>query len=134
MPTIGAQLFELMVLAIPVATVAWTVTHEEIFREPREWCKWHSETCGTLLKRKFFYLFTCEFCFSFYVSMLAAGVTGFHLLYPGWRGYVVSILSLVWIGNLYMSLFARLRLDIKRERVDIADREEEHKTPPALHR
>jgi hypothetical protein len=133
-PGIGAQLFELMVLALPVATVAWTITHEEIFREAREWCKWHSESCGTLLRRKFFYLFTCEFCFSFYVATVAVAVTGFRLLYPGWRGSVVSTLSLVWIANLYMSFFGRLRLDIKRERVDIADREEEHKTPPALHR
>ena len=32
------QLFWLFVLAIPIASVAWTVTHEEVFREPREWC------------------------------------------------------------------------------------------------
>jgi len=25
----------------------------------------------------------------------------------------------VWVGNIYMSLFGRLRLDIKRERVEI---------------
>jgi len=30
----------------------------------------------------------------------------------------------VWVANLYMSLFVRLRLDIKRERVEI-DKEEE---------
>jgi len=121
-------------LAIPVATVAWTVTHEDLFREARDWCKWHGETCGTFLKRKFFYLFTCEFCFSFYVAAGAVAITGFHLLYPGWRGYAVSTLSVVWIANLYMSFFGRLRLDIRRERVDIADREEGHSLPPKLHR
>jgi hypothetical protein len=123
-----------MVLAIPVATVAWTVTHEEIFREARDWCKWRSESCATLWRRKFFYLFTCEFCFSFYVAAVAVAVTGFHLLYPGWRGYGVATLSVVWIANLYMSFFGRLRLDIKRERNDLADRQEECRIPPALHR
>jgi len=121
MPTAGAQLFELLVLAIPVATVAWTVTHEEIFREPREWCKRRSEIGRSLLQRKLFYLFTCEFCFSFYMAAGAVALTRFQLLYAGWRGYSVSLLSLVWIANLYMSLFARLRLDIKKERVEIED-------------
>jgi hypothetical protein len=34
-------------------------------------------------------------------------------------GALIAWLALVWIANLYMSLFARLRLDIKRERVEI---------------
>ncbi len=29
----------LFLLALPVACVSWTVTHEEVFREPREYCK-----------------------------------------------------------------------------------------------
>ena len=36
--TIGLQVIYLFVLAIPVACIAWTVTHEEVFREPRERC------------------------------------------------------------------------------------------------
>jgi hypothetical protein len=120
-PTSAAQLFELLVLSIPVAAVAWTVTHEEIFRELRDWCKRRSQVSRILLQRKLFYLFTCEFCFSFYVAACAIAVTRFQLLYAGWRGYLVALLSLVWIANLYMSLFARLRLDIKKERVEIED-------------
>ncbi|MCU1338144.1 MAG: hypothetical protein JWO19_3725 [Bryobacterales bacterium] len=124
MPSGGAQLFELLVLAIPIATVAWTVTHEEFFRELREWCTQRSEVCRTVAQRKFFYLFTCEFCFSLYVAGVIVAVTRFRLLYPGWLGYLISLLSLVWIANLYMSLFPRLRLDIKRERVEIANHEQ----------
>ena len=134
MPTGGSQLLELIVLAIPVATVAWTVTHEEIFRELRNWCEWRSDAARSLVRRKFFYLFTCEFCFSFYVSAGAVAFTGFRLLYDGWQGYAVSLLSLVWIANLYMSIYARLRLDIKRERVEIAGREEQRKATEALRR
>ena len=54
----------LLLLALPIACVAWTVTHEEVFREPREYCKDKSEHARALPERKFFYLFTCEYCFS----------------------------------------------------------------------
>ena len=43
-----------------------------------------------------------------------------QLIYQGWRGYVIAWLALVWIANVYMSLFNRLRLDIKHENVSIA--------------
>src|SRR6478609_7908745 len=32
---IWAQVAWLLILAIPISCVAWTVTHEEVFREPR---------------------------------------------------------------------------------------------------
>jgi hypothetical protein len=120
-------LLHLLILAIPVATVTWTVTHEEVFREPREWCQARSERANTLLGRKLYYLLTCEFCFSFYVSGAATALTGFRLLYSGLGGAVVAWLSLVWIANFYMSVYARVRLDIKRERVEIARREKQER-------
>jgi hypothetical protein len=39
---------------------------------------------------------------------------------PGWRGYLIAGFALVWMSNFYRSIFARLRLDIKRERVEIS--------------
>ena len=113
-------LFTLFILGLPIASIAWTVTHEEVFREPREYCKDRSETCDKLLKRKFFYLFTCEYCFSHYVTAFFLVLTRFKLLFPDWRGYLISGFALVWVANLYMSIFARVRLDVKRERVEIA--------------
>jgi hypothetical protein len=110
----------LLLLSLPVACVAWTVTHEEVFREPREFCKQKSEQARTASKRKFFYLFTCEYCFAHYVAALALWIFGFKMLFAGWRGYLVAWLALVWIANVYMSLFNRLRLDIKHENVAIA--------------
>ena len=109
----------LLLLAIPVACVSWTVTHEEVFREPREFCKRQSERARALPKRKFFYLFTCEYCFSHYVAALALWIFRFQMLFEGWRGYLVGWFALVWIANIYMSLFNRLRLDIKHENVAI---------------
>jgi hypothetical protein len=110
----------LLLLALPVACAAWTVTHEEVFREPREFCKRMSQSCKALPQRKFFYLFTCEYCFSHYVAALALWVFRAPLVYRGWRGYVVAWFSVVWVANVYMSLFNRLRLEIKEENVKIA--------------
>lgn len=117
--TIGEQLAFLFILALPIASIAWTVTHEEVFREPRDYCKDRSERCGKLLQRKFFYLFTCEYCFSHYVTALFLFITRFKLLYGDWRGYLVSGFALVWVANIYMNIYSRVRLDIKKERVEI---------------
>ncbi len=117
------QVAWLFVLAIPVACVAWTVTHEEIFREPREYCKEQCERSSGLVRRKFFYLFTCEYCFSHYVVIAFLLITRFHFLYQGWRGYFLALFALVWIANQYISIFARLRLDIKHERIAISAEE-----------
>ena len=114
------QLFSLFVLAIPIASIAWTVTHEEIFREPREWCVTRSKSCQRLIARKLFYLVTCEYCFSHYVTALFLWIADYKLLFDDWRGYLVAGFSLVWVANVYMSLFARLRLDIKEERLEIS--------------
>lgn len=113
------QLLWLFVLAAPVACVAWTVTHEEVFSEVHEWCVRKSENSRQLLQRKFFYLFTCEYCFSHYVAAAVVLATGYRLLIPDWRGAILAWFTLVWVANIYMSLFGRLRLDIKRERVEI---------------
>ena len=113
------QILWLFVLAAPIACVAWTVTHEEVFREVREFCVHKSEKCRTLAQRKFFYLFTCEYCFSHYVAGAVVLATDYRLLIPDWRGAILGWFTLVWVANIYMSLFGRLRLDIKRERVEI---------------
>jgi hypothetical protein len=118
--SLGQEFLTLVILAIPVASIAWTITHEEIFSEARDYCVRHSKTCRTVYERKFFYLFTCEYCFSHYVAAIFLMITRFKLLMPGWRGYLIAGFALVWTANIYMSIFARLRLDIKRERVEIS--------------
>ena len=118
------QLFYLFMLAIPIACIAWTVTHEEVFREPREFCRRKSQNASRWYQRKFFYLFTCEYCFSHYVAAGLLLITRFKLLYPDWRGYLVALFALVWIANQYMSLYNRLRLDIKTERLESEIKEE----------
>ena len=119
------QMLWLFVLAAPIACVAWTLTHEEVFKEVHDYCIKKSDNARTLVGRKFFYLFTCEYCFSHYVALAVVWVTGYRLLLPDWRGAILAWFTLVWIANVYMSLFGRLRLDIKRERVEIKAEEKE---------
>ena len=123
--TENLQMLWLFVLAAPIACVAWTVTHEEVFSEFHEWCLKKSRRSRSLAARKFFYLFTCEYCFSHYVAAAVVWMTGYRLLVPGWRGALLAWFTLVWVANVYMSLFGRLRLDIKREHVEIKAEEKE---------
>ena len=116
--TISDQVVYLFLLALPIACIAWTVTHEEVFREPREYCVRKSKDSRSLAGRKFFYLFTCEYCFSHYVTIAFLVITKYQLLYEGWRGYVVGGFALVWVANIYMSLFGFVRVGMKKERVN----------------
>ena len=121
MISINLQLIWLFILSIPIACVSWTVTHEEIFKEPRDWCVKCSQNKKTILTRKFFYLFTCEYCFSHYVTLFFLFFTNYKLLLSDWRGYFIAGFALVFVANIYMSLFILLRQAIKKEKVEIAE-------------
>jgi hypothetical protein len=121
MQTLLLQIVGLFILAIPIACIAWTVTHEEIFKEPREYCIKRSKIGKSILERKFFYLFTCEYCFSHYVTLFMLFLTNYKLLIDDWRGYLIAGFSLVWVANVYMSLFAYIRLGMKKEKYEIEE-------------
>ena len=106
----------LCLLAVPVAWLAWTVTKEEVFREFREFCADRSKKGSALAIRKFFYLFTCEYCFSHWCALGLQFVYQFQLVFSDWRGYLVAYAGLVAVANTYMSLYQRLRVDIRKER------------------
>ena len=124
---VSIQIAWLFLLAIPIACISWTITHEEVFKEPREYCRNKSVICKTLFKRKLFYLFTCEYCFSHYVTIVFLFSTEFKLLVEDWRGYVIAGFSLVWIANIYMSIFGFIRQDIKKAKTEIETMEKESK-------
>jgi hypothetical protein len=121
------QIVALFLLAMPVASIAWTVTHEDIFREWQDYCRDRSDKSRTLLVRKLSYAWHCEYCMSHYVAVVVLLITRFKLLFDDWRGYVIVGFALVWIANQYLSIYARLRLDIRRERVEIKGAEQEVK-------
>jgi hypothetical protein len=113
---LSVQITWLFILAIPIACIAWTVTHEEVFREPREYCLKRCHEGKTIAERKFFYLFTCEYCFSHYVTIIMLFITRYKLLLTDWRGYLIAGFALIFVANVYMSLFALIRVDLKKVR------------------
>ena len=120
MEDLGTQLIWLGVLALVVSSISWTVTQEEVFKEPRLYCVSKSKKSRRLLTRKFFYLFTCEYCFSHYISLLVVLTMQFQLLISDWRGYLIAGFALVWLSNVYMSLFRYLRLSIKLKKTSVS--------------
>ena len=113
------QIIWLLVLGVPIASIVWTVTHEEIFREPRDFCVRKSRDSGSLLCRKFFYLFTCEYCFSHWIAAGFLVITRYKLLYTDWRGYLVSMFALVFVSNFYIGVFGHVKLEVKKNRAEI---------------
>jgi len=116
---LGLQIVWLFVLAIPIACVVRSVVFEEIFREPREWMERKAETAENPWQRKFFYLFTCEYCFSHYVTLFFMLLTRYKLLMDDWRGYLIALFALVLVANAYLNIYARLRLNLTKEKATI---------------
>jgi len=123
--SLAVQVVWLLLMALPIACISWTVTHEEVLREPREYCMRQSEQNPRFLLRKFFFLFTCEYCFSHYATIFFLWITRYKLLCPDWRGYLIAGFALVWLANQYMSVYGHLRLDIREKRVEIKAVEQE---------
>jgi hypothetical protein len=113
--SIGHQIYWLIILSIATACIAWTITQEEVFREWRDICKEKSETCRRVVERKFFYVWTCEYCFSHWVALILLIITGVKLLFDDWRGYLIAFFTIPWVANQLMSLYRMLRVDIKHE-------------------
>jgi len=109
------QIFWVIVLGVAASSIAWTLTQEEIFREPRDFCDNKSKSCGSLWQRKFFYVFTCDYCFSHWATIGLLILTGFKLLIDDWRGYILAFLVVAWTANQFMSLYRRLRVEIKHK-------------------
>ena len=112
---IPIQIFWILLLSMTVASITWTVTQEEIFIEWREGFEKKSRTAKNILARKFFYVFTCEYCFSHWVTILILILTSFRVLIDDWRGSVLAFFLLPWLANQWMSLYRRLRVGIKHE-------------------
>lgn len=120
---ISQQIQYLILLALPISCISWTVTREDIFKEPRDFCIKKSKESSNILQRKFFFLFTCEYCFSHYITLFFLIITKYHLLFDDWRGYLIAFFTLVWIANVYMSLYGFIRVGMKKEKME-ADIEE----------
>ena len=115
--TLSEQVFSLLMVSFAVASVSWTVTQEEIFSGMRKNLLRRSRAARTVLEQKFFYMFTCEYCFSHWVTLLLLLITGYRLLIDDWRGYILAFFVVPWVANQFMSLYRRLRVEIKYENI-----------------
>ena len=70
-------------------------------------------------------MLTCEYCFSHYVTIAFLIITRYTLLFDDWRGYLIAGFSLVWIANIYMSLYGFVRLGIKKEKIELDEKKTE---------
>jgi hypothetical protein len=58
------------------------------------------------------------------VTVLVLIFSDYQLLFQGWRGYVIAGFALVWIANVYMSLFALTRAELKKDNAEIREMDE----------
>src|SRR5690242_3932766 len=123
----STELRDLFLLPLAIACISWTITHEQIFKEPRDFYINKSKYSKKIFTRKFFYVFTCEYCFSHYVTIFFLIITKYHLLFDDWRGYLIGGFSLVWISNIYMSLFGFVRVGLKKGKMEADIKEKELK-------
>ena len=121
---LGEQLVRGLLLAIPIACLAWTITQEEVFHELRESLKAYQERHkDSFWRRKLAYLPTCPYCFSHYLAALFVWLFQFKMLADDWRGYAVSLFSLVLWANVYLTAYQWLRASLRagRARADQAE-------------
>ena len=122
-PTV--QAFWLFVLALPVATSRGPSRTKRSSASRASGRRTAAATAASVLARKFYYICTCEYCFSHYVAAGFIALTEFHLLLTDWRGYLIAWFAVVAVANLYMSLFGRLRVDIKSEGLEAKVKEQD---------
>lgn len=105
---------DILLAAIPVACIAWTVTQEEVFRELRDWlCSIRDNRAAAWWCRKLAYLPTCHYCFSHYVAAAVVAAFGLTLITTSPLGHVAAWFALVWIANIYITLYHILRQTLK---------------------
>lgn len=104
-----------LIICLVVACVAWTVTQERVFEEPRNYCAEKSESCKKWWQRKLFYIPTCHYCFSHYVAALVLLITGYRLpAFSGIVGFVVTFFVVVLSANVVITFYSLLRQLLKK--------------------
>lgn len=108
---------DILIIASAVAVVSWTIAKEEIFSEIRNnYCKPCIENENApYLVRKCAYMPTCEYCCSFWVTLLSVFIFHQQTLFTDWRGYLLGHLVTWAVAVAYMSIYQLVRVDIRVE-------------------
>lgn len=121
-----------LLIAAMVAVFSWAATKEEIFKDLRthyfeKWCK---DQRLPYIIRKICYIPTCEYCFSFWFTVLVTILFRHKLNYDDYIGYhdcrsYILAHGVTWaIAVLYMSIYQLIRVDIRHAQAK-ADREKQ---------
>lgn len=127
-------------LAAPVAIIVRACTTEEVFRQPREFCATRHRQYGESLRgpgganftqrvslfvlEKLCYIPTCDYCLSFWVSLIVVWLAEFSLHFDDWRGFALATFVVMGVANVYLAIFSHLRVDLRKQRAT-ADKIEE---------
>ena len=105
---------EPFVVASAVSVSAWTLAKEHIFHELRALCDRSAKNhqCSWFV-RKIAYMPTCEYCNSFWITLVALLFLQYQVLWDDWRGYVLAQFFTWSLAVAYMSIFQLLRVDIR---------------------
>lgn len=118
-------------LAVPVAILVRTFTTEEIAREARDYCSqrqtaYHEkqQSAGASLARRVYcftarklhYIPTCDYCLSFWVSLVVVLIAQYKIEFDDWRGTALACFVVMGVANVYLALFTHLRVDVRKER------------------
>lgn len=118
-------------LAVPVAIIVRAFTTEEIAREARDYCSrrqtaYHEkqQSAGAsfarraycFAARKLHYVPTCDYCLSFWVSLVVVWIARCEIEFNDWRGTALACFVVMGVANVYLALFAYLRVDSRKER------------------
>lgn len=93
---ISERILILMCIAMAVSVIAMTVTKAVIFRGVREYVSSKSNFFGEL--------FSCPFCFSFYVSLLLIVFPFNAIPLFGFVGYFVTYFAIIGIAAIFSGL------------------------------
>ena len=109
-----AHLADVLLYALFVSVVSWTVTHEEVFVELRSWAEEKMDAYGEISPwlAKPFYPLMCHFCFSFWVTLATLAYFRFRPF-----GYVLTHGVLWATSNALMTTYETFRVKIAERRV-----------------
>lgn len=104
-------------LALPVACASWTIAETEVFRSFREsiakWAGWTKGTDARGWKQKIAYLPSCYYCTSHYVAIAFLLLHPFQTLTTDFRGYIISLFSVVGVSAVYLTTYNGLRVALR---------------------
>jgi hypothetical protein len=118
------------VVAVAVAVAAWAIAKEELFKELRDICdKRAKNNQYHWLLRKIAYMPICEYCASFWVSLIALLVLQYQVIWDDWRGYCLAQFFTWGLAVAYLALYQLCRTDIRFNQAKV---EAEKKTAGAI--